>query len=224
MGVVAPNGIGLDAYWDSLINCKSGIGPITLFDTKDFTVKIAGEVRDFDLRDYFGRDCKPNRLGRQTQLGLVACRMAIEHAGLTKEIFQRATPLNLVVGICSSAADIIESAKELIIKHGPDRVRPYMVGACQPHAISAAFVQLLDVQTSVSTISSACPSGLDAIETAAKMIKKGEADLVIAGAADSPLNATGLAGFAATGVLSKMEDPKDASRPFDLQRDGVVFG
>lgn len=223
MGVVAPNGIGLDAYWDSLINCKSGIGPITLFDTKDFTVKIAGEVRDFDLRDYFGRDCKPNRLGRQTQLGLVACRMAIEHAGLTKEIFQRATPLNLVVGICSSAADIIESAKELIIKHGPDRVRPYMVGACQPHAISAAFVQLLDVQTSVSTISSACPSGLDAIETAAKMIKKGEADLVIAGAADSPLNATGLAGFAATGVLSKMEDPKDASRPFDLQRDGVVL-
>ncbi|MFA7368995.1 MAG: beta-ketoacyl synthase N-terminal-like domain-containing protein, partial [Kiritimatiellales bacterium] len=86
MGIVAPNGIGLDAYWESLIHCKSGIGPITLFDTTDFPVKIAGEVKNFDLRDYLGNDCKPHRLARQTQLGLAACRMAVEHAGLTKEM------------------------------------------------------------------------------------------------------------------------------------------
>jgi 3-oxoacyl-(acyl-carrier-protein) synthase len=102
MGIVAPNGIGLDAYWDSLINCKSGIGPITLFDVSDYPLKVAGEIENFNLRDYFGTDCKPNRLARQTQLGLVACEMAVEHAKLTKDILQEQAPLQLVVGICSS--------------------------------------------------------------------------------------------------------------------------
>lgn len=225
MGVVAPNGIGLDAFWDSLIHCKSGIGPITLFDVTDYPLKIAGEIKGFDLRDYFGNTCKPNRLGRQTQLGLVACKMAVEDAGLTKELLKGRGPLHLVVGICSAAADIIESAKEIIMTRGADRVRPYMVGACQPHAISAAMVQLLDVQTSVTTISSACPSGLDAVALAAKMIKDQKTDMVIVGAADSPLSNTGVAGFAAAGIPSRSTDfpPGEISRPFDAKRSGVVL-
>jgi len=225
MGVVAPNGIGLDAFWDSLIHCKSGIGPITLFDVSSYPLKIAGEIKGFDLREYFGNGCKPNRLGRQTQLGLVACKMAAENAGLTKESLKGRGPLQLVVGICSAAADIIESAKEIIMTRGANRVRPYMVGACQPHAISAAMIQLFDVQTSVTTISSACPSGLDAVALAAKMIKDGKTDLVVVGAADSPLSNTGVAGFSAAGIpsLSKDFPPEEVSRPFDAKRSGVVL-
>ena len=224
MGVVAPNGIGLDAFWDSLINCKSGIGPITLFDVSDYPLKIAGEIKNFDLREYF-ESCKPNRLGRQTQLGLVACKMAADDAGLTKVLLKGREVLHLVIGICSAAADIIESAKEIIMTRGADRVRPYMVGACQPHAISAAMVQLLDVQTSVTTISSACPSGLDAVALAAKMIKEGKTDLIVVGAADSPLSNTGVAGFAAAGIPSLSQDfpPEEVSRPFDAKRSGVVL-
>lgn len=225
MGVVAPNGIGLDAFWDSLINCKSGIGPITLFDVTDYPLKIAGEIKGFNLRDHFGNGCKPNRLGRQTQLGLVACKMAADDAGLTKESLKGRGPLHLVVGICSAAADIIESAKEIIMTRGADRVRPYMVGACQPHAISAAMIQIFDVQTSVTTISSACPSGLDAVALATKMIKEGKTDLVVVGAADSPLSNTGVAGFSAAGIpsLSKDFPPEEISRPFDAKRSGVVL-
>jgi len=225
MGVVAPNGIGLEPFWDSLIHCKSGIGPITLFDSSDFPLKISGEVKNFDLRDYFGRDCKPNRLARQTQLGLVAFNMAVEDAGLTKELLQAQRPLQLIVGICSAAADIIESAKEIIMTRGPDRVRPYMVGACQPHAVSAALAHLLGVQTSVTTISAACPSGLDATSMAAKMIREGRADMVLVGAADSPLNTTGVAGFSAAGIpsLSTEFPPEEISRPFDARRSGVVI-
>jgi len=224
MGIVAPNGIGLDAFWDSLIHCKSGIGPITLFDTTDYPLKIAGEIRNFNLRDYFGRDCKPSRLARQTQLALPAFKMAIEDAGLTKEMMEGSGPLPLVVGICSAGADIIEQAKETIMTRGTHRVRP-LIGACQPHAISAALVQLLGIQTSVLTISSACPSALDAVAIAAKKIRDGEADLLIVGAADSPINNTGVAGFAAAGIpsLSTNFPPEEISRPFDVKRSGVVI-
>jgi 3-oxoacyl-[acyl-carrier-protein] synthase II len=224
MGVVAPNGIGLDAFWDSLINCKSGIGPITLFDVSDYPLKIAGEIKNFNLRDFFGRDCKPSRLARQTQLALPAFRMAIEDAGLTRDMLNGTDPLPLIVGICSSGADIIEQAKETIMTRGTHRVRP-LIGACQPHAISAALVQYLGVQTSVLTISSACPSALDAVTAAAKKIRNGEADLLIVGAADSPINNTGIAGFAAAGIPSLSTDlpPGEISRPFDLKRSGVVI-
>jgi 3-oxoacyl-[acyl-carrier-protein] synthase II len=221
MGVVAPNGIGLDAFWDSLINCKSGIGPITLFDVSDYPLKTAGQVKSFELKDYLP-DCKSNRLARQTQLGLVACKMAVEHAGLTKEILHKENPLQLVMGICSAAADIIEQAKELIMIRGADRVRPYMVGACQPHAVSAAIAQMLGGSASVTTLSSACPSGLDAVALAAKMIKEGKTDLVVVGAADSPINNTGVAGFAAARIPSLSDEftAEETSRPFDSKSDG----
>lgn len=223
MGVVAPNGIGLDAFWDSLINCKSGIGPITLFDVTDYPLKIAGEVRDFDLCHYMDGTCKPHRLARQTQLALVAFQQVIEHAGLIKEAIEK--PLSLVLGISSGGADIIEKAKEIIMTKGADRVRPYMVGACQPHAIGAALVQYFGIQSTVTTVSEACPSGLEAVAIATKMIQDGRADLVIAGGADSPLSNTGVAGFAAAGIPSLSRDfpPEEISRPFDAKRSGVVL-
>ncbi len=224
MGVVAPNGIGLDAFWDSLIHCKSGIGPITLFDTSDIPLKIAGEVKNFNLRDYLPKS-KPKRLARQTQLGLVACKMAVEHAGLTKEMMQNSGPLSLVMGICSAGVDITEQATETVITRGPSRVRPYIVGSCQPHAISAALVQMLGVQTSVTTFSSACPSGLDAVAASSKMIKEGRADFVIVGAADSPLNISTVSSFCTAGIPSLSTDfpPEEISRPFDAKRSGVVL-
>jgi 3-oxoacyl-[acyl-carrier-protein] synthase II len=223
MGIVAPNGIGLDDYWDSLIHCKSGIGPITLFDTTDFPVKIAGEVRHFSLVDHFGSTVKPKRIARQTQLAMVACKMALEHAGLTAQDLRQVDRVNLTVGICSGAADIMGAATELIVKYGPERVRPYMVGVCQPHAISAALLPIIGTKTCISTLSSACPSGLDAVAHARRTIQRGETDIAIAGAADSPLNPTGFAGFMATGTLSRLMPPDSACRPFDLQRGGVAL-
>lgn len=225
MGVVAPNGIGLDAFWDSLIHCKSGIGPITLFDTADVPLKIAGEVKNFNLRDYFGNNCKPHRLARQTQLGLAACQMAVENAGLTKGMMQQSTPLPLYMGICSAGVDVTEQAMQSVLTRGASRVRPHIVGSCQPHAIGAALVQMLGVQCSVHTVSSACPSGLDAVAEAAKMIKDGRSDYVIVGAADSPLNISTVASFCAAGIPSLATDfvPAEISRPFDAKRSGVVL-
>lgn len=222
MGVVSPCGIGLDAYWDALINCKSGIKPISLFDTAEFSVKTAGEVSNFDLKDFFGRDCKPNRLARQTQLGLVACKMALEHAGISLKLLECNEPVPVVMGVCCSAIDITEKAKEIMMTKGVDRVRPFMVGSSQPHAVSAALSHFFGVQTSVCTLSSACPSGLDSIENAADMIREGKADFVIAGAADSPLNAASLASFIAAGIppVNMGVPPEKESCPFDCRSAG----
>lgn len=223
MGVVAPNGIGLNQFWDSLLAGRSGVGPITLFDASDYSVKIAGEVRGFDLKDYFPK-AKPHHMSRQSQLALVACKMAVENAGLTPEILGRQAPLRMVLGISSSAADIIEAAKATILTQGPGHVR-LLVGASQPSATAAELIHYLGVQTSVTTVSNACPSGLDAIEIATRAIQSGQADLILVGGVDSPLNTTGLAGFARTGVLSTSTDipPEQVSRPFDIKRDGVVL-
>jgi 3-oxoacyl-[acyl-carrier-protein] synthase II len=225
MGIVAPNGIGLDAFWDSLITCKSGIGPITLFDTDDIPLKIAGEIKNFNLRDYFGKNCKPHRLARQTQFGIVACKMAIEHAGLTAETLHSSQPLRIVLGISCSAIDVIVKAKEIMMESGASRIRPHMVGACQPHAIGAALVQQLGLQASVTTLSAACPSGLDAVSVAMKIIQDGRSDLVIVGTADSPLSIASVASFVAAGIPSLSTDfpPEAVSRPFDAKRSGVVL-
>ncbi|MFA7369901.1 MAG: beta-ketoacyl synthase N-terminal-like domain-containing protein, partial [Kiritimatiellales bacterium] len=133
-------------------------------------------------------------------------------------------PLPLVMGICSGAVDLIEQAKETVMTRGANRVKPYIVGSCQPHAISAAMVQMLGVQTSVTTISSACPSGLDSVAAAFRMIKEGRADIVIVGAADSPLNIATMASFYTAGLLSVSTDfpPEEISRPFDAKRSGTV--
>jgi 3-oxoacyl-(acyl-carrier-protein) synthase len=100
-----------------------------------------------------------------------------------------------------------------------------MVGACQPHAIGAALVQSLDIPAALTTVSEACPSGLDAVLIATRMIKDGRADMVIAGGADSPLNSAAVAGFAASGLPSLSSDcpPGEISRPFDAKRTGVVL-
>ncbi|HPC19333.1 MAG TPA: beta-ketoacyl-[acyl-carrier-protein] synthase family protein [Kiritimatiellia bacterium] len=224
MGIVAPTGIGLDVFWDSLIRCKSGIGPITLLDVTNFPLKYAGEVKNFDLRKYYP-SAKPKRMARQTQLALVACRMAIEHAGLTLEQLQGNGRINMIMGISSGGTDVIAEGMEMVLTVGADRVRPYMVGACQPHAIGATLVHELGLRASVKTLSEACPSSLSAIAMAAQVIKAGQADLIIAGGADSPLNSAALAGFAAGGLPTRSTEfpPEEMSRPFDAKRSGVVL-
>lgn len=223
MGVVAPNGIGLEAFWESLLTGRSGIGPISHFDATDFPVKIAGEVRGLDVRDYFP-EAKPHRMSRQTQLAVVASKMAVEHAGLTPELLKRLEPLRMVLGISSSAADVIEAAKATIMTKGPRRVR-LMVGASQPSATAANIIEHLQIQASITTVSNACPSGLDALEIAAKEIQAGRADCILVGGTDSPLNTTGVAGFTRTGTVATTTDvpPGAVCRPFDVTRNGVVL-
>ncbi len=224
LGVLAPNGIGLDAFWQSLLKCKSGIGLITLFDSTDFPVRIAGEVKDFDIRKFISGQVKANRLGRHTQLALAATHFAIRHARLERAVLEACEPVPVIIGVSTSAIEVIERGKETMTSHGPSRVSPYIVSACQPHAIASAISESLGISTRATTVSTACPAGLDAISIAVESIRHGRAEIAITGGADAPINPLTVACFGATGLVPKdSSDPEKLSRPFDRDRQGGIL-
>ena len=224
LGIVAPNGIGVEAYWDSLRSCRSGIGPIRRFDCTEHPVKVAGEVPDFNLRDYFGVAVRPHRYSRQTQMGLVACKEALCQAGLTSVSLQRMGDVPVFIGISSSSTHVVEESIAVSQKRGPANV-PLTVRAYPPAATAGAIGELFDFSASCTTISCCCPSGLDAVMEASRLIRSGAADLVLAGAADSYVSPITVAAFAAIGLTSRSEayPPHERSRPFDRNRTGAIF-
>lgn len=224
MGIVSPCGIGVDSYWDALINCKSGIGPITRFDASDFPVKIAGEVKNFDMRDYFGPQCRPHRYSLQTQFGLVACQQALNQAGLTPEMLKKEEVVPVVMGVASSATHLVEDGIKVMNQRSPAKT-PMTVRSIPPAATAGAISHFFDFQISATTISSCCPSGLDATAEAAKLIQDGRTDIAIVGAVDSYVTPITVAGFSAVKLTSSSLDfpPDEICRPFDQNRTGAVF-
>ena len=224
MGILAPNGIGLEEFWKSLVAGQSGIGPITLFDASDLKSRIAGEVKNFDPHDYIEPELKPKRMARHTQFAYAATRMVLEDAGLEirEEDFPSPTPV--VVGVSTSALDVIENVFRVSGNRGIDAIAPTAIAASKPQAVANVIADRIGARAHAATVSSACPSGLDALALAATMIRSGAAELAIAGGADAPLTKHGMASFIATGLSSlRNGEPEKASRPFDLDRDSGVI-
>ena len=224
MGVVAPNGIGLEAFWSSLLAGRSAIGPITLFDATGMRSRIAGEVKNFRASDYIEPKLKPNRMARHTQLAYSAAMMAINDAGLEVCEADLPSPTPVVIGVSTSAMDIIEDSISEFERRGPSGISPAAVGALTPQAAANVIADRIGINAHATTVSSACPSGLDAVAVAAKLIQTGEAELAIAGGADAPITKHTFAAFTASGLSScRNGDPERASRPFDRDRDSGVI-
>ena len=224
MGILAPNGIGIDAFWESLLAGRSGIGPITLFDASEFKSRIAGEVKNFNPLDYIEPELKPKRMARHTQLAYAATMMALENAGLDRRNLQLPSPTPVIIGISTSAIDVIESVHFAIHNNGPNRAPTTSAAASIPQAAANTIADRIGASAHAATVSSACPSGLDAIADAAAMIRAGEAEIAIAGGADAPITPLTMASFIAGGLSSSRNgEPEKASRPFDLKRDSGVI-
>lgn len=224
MGILAPNGIGLDAFWQSLLAGRSGVGPITFFDASDLKSRIAGEVKDFNPLDYIEPELKPKRLARHTQLAYAATVMAVRDAGLELGESDLPSPTPVVVGVSTSAMDIIENSISEFERHGVRGISPTAVGALTPQAAANFIADRIGTHAHATTISSACPSGLDAVALAADLIQSGEAEFAIAGGADAPITRHTFAAFTVSGLSScRNGDPERASRPFDLERDSGVI-
>jgi 3-oxoacyl-(acyl-carrier-protein) synthase len=226
MGVLAPNGSGLEAFWDSVVHGRSGIGPITLFDATGYRSRIAGEVKGFDPLDYIDAKEKPRRLARGTQLAFAATRCALADSKLKLSDVHGEThgPVPVVLGVGTSAMDILQDGFDSLRDRGPGSIKPFAVGSCAPQAAASFIGRMLGVSTRTSTISSTCVSGLDAIATAAASIRSGESEVAIAGGADAPITPLAMASFATAGLSSsRNEQPERASRPFDRDRDSGVI-
>jgi 3-oxoacyl-[acyl-carrier-protein] synthase II len=224
MGVLAPNGTGLEAFWKSLLEGKSGIGPITLFDATGYKSRIAGEVKNFEPEDYIEPELRPKRMARHTQLAYAATMMAIKDAGLDLNNLDLPSPTPVVIGVSTSAIDIIESVYRAVENDTPNRAPTTSAAASIPQAAANLIADRLGKTANAVTVSSACPSGLDAIADATAMIRSGEAEMAIAGGADAPITPLTIASFISGGLSSyRNDEPETASRPFDLTRDSGVI-
>ncbi|MEO8045014.1 MAG: beta-ketoacyl-[acyl-carrier-protein] synthase family protein [Spartobacteria bacterium] len=224
MGVIAPNGTGLREFWRTLAAGESGIGPITLFDAAGFKSRIAGEVKGFDPLDHMPAQWKPKRMGRHTQFAYAATQMALRDANFDPRTGRLGSVLPVCIGVSSSAFDVIENGARELQGRGANRINSGMVRNCQPQAAALLIAQKLGVQTQASTISSACNSGIDAVASAATMIRTTDIDIAIAGGADAPVTPLAMASLASAGLSSFANaNPAAASRPYDASSDSGVI-
>lgn len=213
LGVLAANGIGKDAFWNSLLAGESGIGPVTLFDASDLPNAIAGEVSEFDPRRYLDPTIKHKRMGRFTQLAIIAAQQAIEDARLPLDYLRQIDGIPIVMGSSAMAMDLLAK---------PPTVTTALM--CIPNAPASAIAYINQLKAKISYVSNGCASSLDAIALASDLIRNGKADVVIAGGSDSTITHYVFEGFhKARKVPKDFASPESACRPFDLFRSGGVI-
>lgn len=225
LGILAPNGIGAGAFWKTLIEGRSGIAPVTLFDASGLSTRIAGEVKDFDPADFALAPERVDRESRNTLLAVAAASLAIDDAGLSVDSLGDRRAIPVVMGVSTSSFDIIEAAIERQTSKGLHRASHGIVSASGIQMPANTIAHLLGVASESQTIASACAAGQDAIARAAAMIRADRADIALAGGSDAPISSAPFADFCACrNMLSRANDtPTRASRPFDRDRDGGVL-
>ncbi len=221
MGTVNALGLSVERFWEGLVAGKSGIGSIARFDASKFYVKVDAEVKDFDATAYMDPKIV-DRNARAVHFAIAAAKEAIRSAELdmTQECPER---VGVSVG-CMVDVDYMVRQNEILQKRGPRRVDPLFVAKSGPSAASMQIGMYLEARGPNSSVNSLCASGADAIGTAMNFIRLGYADVMIAGGSDSSLSPVGMAGLDILGALTREPDPAKASRPFDLNRSGFVFG
>lgn len=224
LGVVSPVGNGKEEFWNNLLAGKPGVGPITQFDATDFPVKIAGEVKDFDPVALAGDRKTVRHMDRYTQFAVTAAKMAVADAKLdmTKEDPDMAGTL---IGTGIGGIHVMEDTILQIEKRGPEKVNPFAIPMMIANMASGQVSITLGLRGPVLTDVTACASGTNSIGLAARLIKYGDADIMIAGGAEAAVSKAPMAGFAAMKALSSRDcPPEEASCPFDAGRDGFVLG
>ena len=223
IGIVSPLGLDRQSTWHSLVAGKSGVAPITSFDTEGYRTTIAAEVKGFDAAAFVGRK-EARRMDRFVQLGAVAALEAVEHAGL-KVTADNCTRVSVM--IASGIGGIITLSEQVGVlgSRGPSRISPFLVPMMLPDMASGQVSIMLGAKGPNYSTVSACSSGADSIGQALEVLQEGDADVVLAGGAEAAICPIGVAGFNACQALSTRNgDPKGASRPFDAERDGFVMG
>ena len=223
VGLVCGCGIGTDEVWRSLLAGKSGIGPITHFDSSAFDCRIAGEVRNFDPLLWMEKK-ELKKMGRFIQLALAASEFAMQIARLElKPEFADAAGVYIASGI--GGFDVIEREHSKYLQGGPGKISPFFIPASIVNLASGHVSIRYGAKGPNSATATACSASAHSIGDAYKIIQRCAADVMIAGGAEAAITPMGVGGFAAMRALStRNDDPEHASRPFDAQRDGFIVG
>jgi len=223
LGCISPVGNTVADTWASLVEGKSGIATITKFDATPFSTRFAGEVKGFNIEDYI-----PGKEARHMDVfihyGIAAGIQAIQDSGLTVTD-ENAERIGVIVGSGIGGLPMIEETHAELVNRGPRRISPFFVPASIINMISGHLSIKYGLKGPNLAIVTACTTGLHSIGAAARIIEYGDADVMIAGGAESTVSPLGVGGFAAARALSsRNDDPATASRPWDKDRDGFVLG
>ncbi|HEX8969218.1 MAG TPA: beta-ketoacyl-ACP synthase II, partial [Chloroflexota bacterium] len=222
MGALTPVGLDVASTWDGIIHGRSGIRRVEGFESDDLDVRIAGQVKDFDPMQYLDRK-EARRMDRFLQLGLVAAQEAVRDADLRIGP-DNAEQVAVLVGSGIGGIGTIVDAAITLHTRGPDRVSPFVVPMMLPDMLAGMIAIQTGAKGPNFAVASACATAGHAIGESAELIRRGDARVVLAGAAEAPVTRIGLAAFGSMRALSRRNDePERASRPFDAERDGFVL-
>ncbi len=223
MGAVSPLAYNVNDLWEGLLAGKSGGGPITRFDTTDYSTKIAAEIKDYDPTDFFERK-EARRLDLSQQFALIASKEAIDDSGFVENGFDPDLAGTIIgSGVCG--IDSLTKQHQVLMEKGVNRVSPFLV----PLIISDMAAGLVSIKYDLrgpnySTVS-ACASGAHGMGDALRIIQRGEADIMVTGGTEAAIVPLAIAGFcAAKAMTTRNDEPEKASRPFDKERDGFLMG
>lgn len=223
MGVVSPLGNDLRSTWNAIVAGCSGIAPITRFDTAGYETTIAGEVNGFDAAARLGRK-DARRTDRYTHFAVGAALEALEQSGITIDE-HNADRVGVLIGSGMGGAETLDAGMETVLREGPGRLSPFFMPMFLGNMASGTVAIVTGARGPNYSPVSACASSAHAIGEAAQILRRGDADVMLAGGSEAPMARMVVAGFSAMGALSKRNDsPPAASRPFDGERDGFVLG
>jgi len=222
LGLISPVGKDVPTAWKSLIDGKSGIGPITYFDASKFDSRIAGEVKGFDYSSHFStKDTK--RVARFVQYSVFAADEAISDSGLDLEKEDR-NQIGVLVGSGIGSLRSIEKEYEVYLNKGPGRISPFLIPRLIVNEGAGHISIKFGLKGPNSCVATACASGSHAIGDAFRILQRGDANAMVAGGTESAITYLGVGGFCSLKALSRRNDePQKASRPFERDRDGFVI-
>ncbi len=223
IGCVCPVGNDADSAWSNLLAGKSGVKTVSLFDTSQFKTRIAAEVKDFDAKALLGQR-EARRYDRVSLLSIVATQQAVEQAGLeiTDENRNR---VGVLIGSGIGGINTLYENLLVYIERGPSRVSPFTVPMMLPDSPSGLVAIHHGARGPNMAIVTACATGTNSIGEAAEMIRRGAADVMLAGSSEAAISPITFAGMGIMGAISTRNDePERASRPFDADRDGFIIG
>lgn len=223
MGVLSPVGVGLEEFWTSLTEGKSGIGPVTHFDASNIATSIAGEVKDFEPQKYMDKK-EVKRMDRYSQFAVAATVMAMKDANLSKENMD-CERLGVIIGTGIGGTNTFEEQHRVLGSKGPGRVSPFFVPMMIANMAAGHISIAVGAKGINYTVITACASGTNSVGEAFKALQRDSADVIITGGTEAAITPMAMAGFASMKAMStRNHEPEKASRPFDADRDGFVMG
>ena len=222
IGAISPVGNTAEESWEAIVNGKSGIGLLTRLDSEQFPVKVAAEVKDFDIEEYIPRK-EARKMDRFTHYALAASIMAMKDSNLELDE-DLALRTGVWIGSGIGGMETHEQQFKTFLERGYRRVSPFFVPMMIPDMASGQVSIHFGAKGINSCTVTACASGTNSIGDAFEVIRRGDADVMITGGAEAPITTMAVAGFCANTALSLNPDPAKASRPFDAERDGFIIG